>query len=56
MKDLYHIYRDETYFSYEITITRDDEAAGNVGQKYIIYVSTRNSYPHIIRRIFPFWW
>ncbi|KAI4866874.1 hypothetical protein F4820DRAFT_468481 [Hypoxylon rubiginosum] len=45
--NLYHIYRDETYFSYEITITRNDEAAGNVGQKYILYIWESNPKPHL---------
>ena len=37
--DLFHIYYDRTYFPYEIVLTRDDEDAGNVGQKYVLYVS-----------------
>ncbi|KAI1762537.1 hypothetical protein GGR53DRAFT_532564 [Hypoxylon sp. FL1150] len=45
--NLYHIYRDETYFSYQVTITRDDEAAGTAGQKYILYLWESNAKPHL---------
>ncbi|KAI1772414.1 hypothetical protein F4818DRAFT_444239 [Hypoxylon cercidicola] len=53
--NLYHIYRDETYFSYEITITRDDEAAGNVGQKYILYLWESNPKPHLYHFVTKFY-
>ncbi|XXG96574.1 hypothetical protein Hte_002860 [Hypoxylon texense] len=53
--NLYHIYRDETYFSYEITITRDDEAAGNVGQKYVIYLWESNAKPHLYHFVTKFY-
>lgn len=39
VSDLFHIYRDGTHFPYEITLTRDDVETGDVGQKYILYVS-----------------
>lgn len=38
-KDLHHIYTDETYFRYEVTLTRDEEAGGVKGQRYVLYVS-----------------
>ena len=39
MADFFHVYCDETSFRYEVVLTRDDEDAGNVGQKYVLYVS-----------------
>lgn len=39
MSDFFHVYRDGTHFPYEVTLTRDDEDTGNVGQRYILYVS-----------------
>lgn len=39
VEDLFHIYYDSTYFPYEIVLTRDDEDAGAVGQRYMLYVS-----------------
>lgn len=37
--DLFHVYYDSTYFPYEIVLTRDDEDSGDVGQRYMLYVS-----------------
>ncbi|KAI2782863.1 hypothetical protein F4815DRAFT_408155 [Daldinia loculata] len=45
--NLYHIYRDGTYFPYEITLTRNDKENGNVGQKYQLYLWESNSKPHL---------
>ncbi|KAI0180922.1 hypothetical protein GGR52DRAFT_11311 [Hypoxylon sp. FL1284] len=44
---LYHIYRDETYFSYDVTIARGEEEAGAVGQRYILYIWESNAKPHL---------
>ncbi|KAI6091917.1 hypothetical protein F4821DRAFT_254671 [Hypoxylon rubiginosum] len=52
--NLYHIYRDETYFPYEVTITRDDEAAGTAGQKYILYLWESNAKPHLYHFVTKF--
>lgn len=38
--DLYHVYRDHTFFQYEVVITRDDEEAGILGERYILSVSS----------------
>ncbi|KAI1805669.1 hypothetical protein F4811DRAFT_551727 [Daldinia bambusicola] len=45
--NLYHVYRDETYFRYEITLTRDDKETGNVGQKYQLFLWESNAWPHL---------
>ncbi|KAI1660337.1 hypothetical protein F4813DRAFT_400614 [Daldinia decipiens] len=45
--NLYHIYRDDTYFSYEITLTRNDKENGNVGQRYQLYLWESNAKPHL---------
>ncbi|KAL7626904.1 hypothetical protein AAE478_003678 [Parahypoxylon ruwenzoriense] len=45
--NLYHIYRDETFFPYEVTLTRNDEESGNLGQKYVLYLWESNSKPHL---------
>jgi hypothetical protein len=37
--DLYHLYRDHTFFQYEVVITRDDEEAGIQGERYVMSVS-----------------
>lgn len=39
MADFFHIYRDRSNFVYQLDITRDDEAAGEFGQKYTLCVS-----------------
>ncbi|KAI0122104.1 hypothetical protein F4814DRAFT_446046 [Daldinia grandis] len=45
--NLYHVYRDGTYFPYEITLTRNDKENGNVGQKYQLYLWESNAKPHL---------
>ncbi|KAI1464986.1 uncharacterized protein F4812DRAFT_462307 [Daldinia caldariorum] len=45
--NLYHVYRDKTFFRYEITLTRDDEETGNVGQKYQLFLWESNAWPHL---------
>ncbi|KAI0851781.1 hypothetical protein F5Y00DRAFT_259271 [Daldinia vernicosa] len=45
--NLYHIYRDDTYFPYEITLTRNDKENGNIGQKYQLYLWESNAWPHL---------
>ncbi|KAI1327819.1 hypothetical protein F5Y16DRAFT_179992 [Xylariaceae sp. FL0255] len=42
----FHIYRDETYFDYNIELTRDDKVAGNIGQKYVIKFWESHAKPH----------
>ena len=37
--DLYHLYRDHTFFQYEVVMTRDDQAAGIQGERYVMSVS-----------------
>lgn len=37
--DLFHIYIDREFFSYQIDITRDDDEKGELGQRYTLYVS-----------------
>ncbi|KAI8957110.1 hypothetical protein F5Y11DRAFT_352883 [Daldinia sp. FL1419] len=43
--NLCHIYRDETYFHYEITLTREDKEYGR--QKYILFFWESNARPHL---------
>lgn len=38
LTDLFHIYHDRDFFSYQINITRDEESTGEQGQKYTLYV------------------
>ncbi|RYP15215.1 hypothetical protein DL765_005854 [Monosporascus sp. GIB2] len=42
---LNHVYRDSTFFSYDIKLTRDDEEGGNVGQRYQIMLWEFNGNP-----------
>ncbi|RYO87833.1 hypothetical protein DL766_000736 [Monosporascus sp. MC13-8B] len=42
---LNHVYRDSTFFSYDIKLTRDDEENGNVGQRYRIMLWEFNGNP-----------
>ncbi|RYP03858.1 hypothetical protein DL764_004837 [Monosporascus ibericus] len=42
---LNHIYRDSTFFSYDIKPTRDDEESGNVGQRYQLMLWEFNGNP-----------
>ncbi|KAM0436064.1 hypothetical protein ACHAPT_002956 [Fusarium lateritium] len=44
---LYHIYRDRANFVYQVDITRDDQAAGEFGQKYTLYLWESNAKPHL---------
>lgn len=37
--DFFHIYIDRDFFPYQIELTRDDEVAGEFGQKYTLCVS-----------------
>ncbi|KAI0841765.1 hypothetical protein F5Y06DRAFT_307690 [Hypoxylon sp. FL0890] len=53
--NLNHIYRDETFFPYEITLTRDDEEGGNVGQRYVLYLWESNSKPYLYRFMAKFY-
>lgn len=39
---LYHLYRDHTFFTYEVVLTRDDEENGMQGERYILAVSAVN--------------
>ncbi|KAI1413753.1 hypothetical protein F5Y13DRAFT_198537 [Hypoxylon sp. FL1857] len=41
------IYYDETFFRYEVTLTRDDEEAGEIGQKYVLYLWESIARPHL---------
>ncbi|KAI1640218.1 hypothetical protein F4809DRAFT_665591 [Biscogniauxia mediterranea] len=50
----YHVYRDATFFEYNITLTRDDEASGNVGQKYILTLWESNAKPHLYHFVAKF--
>ncbi|KAI2639579.1 hypothetical protein GGS26DRAFT_587030 [Hypomontagnella submonticulosa] len=45
--NLYHVYRDETFFPYEIVLTRDDEENGYIGQKYVLCLWESNAWPHL---------
>ncbi|RYP57784.1 hypothetical protein DL769_009277 [Monosporascus sp. CRB-8-3] len=42
---LNHVYRDSTFFSYDIKLTRDDEEGGNVGQRYQLTLWEFNGSP-----------
>jgi hypothetical protein len=41
--DLYHLYRDYTFFEYQVVLTRDDEEAGIQGERYVLTVSEMSS-------------
>ncbi|EAQ88985.1 hypothetical protein CHGG_05604 [Chaetomium globosum CBS 148.51] len=46
--DLYHLYRDRTFFQYEVVLTRDDEDAGIQGERYILSIfESNNASPHL---------
>ncbi|KAH6627648.1 hypothetical protein F5144DRAFT_514315 [Chaetomium tenue] len=46
--DLYHLYRDRTFFQYEAVLTRDDEDAGIQGERYILSIfESNNANPHL---------
>jgi hypothetical protein len=41
--DLFHIYHDRDFFAYQVDISRDDEASGDLGQRYTLCVSLKAS-------------
>ncbi|WAO92845.1 BRCT domain-containing protein [Fusarium falciforme] len=45
--NFYHIYRDRSNFAYQLDISRDDEAAGEFGQKYTLCLWESNAKPHL---------
>ncbi|KAF7562688.1 hypothetical protein G7046_g1428 [Stylonectria norvegica] len=45
--NLFHIYRDREFFPYEIDLTRDDEATGQLGQRYTLCLWESNAKPHL---------
>jgi hypothetical protein len=47
--DLFHVYHDEEYFPYQIDIRRDDDEAGDFGQRHILTV--RNLCPFAFQSI-----
>ncbi|KAI1374598.1 hypothetical protein F4677DRAFT_461363 [Hypoxylon crocopeplum] len=47
--NLYHVYRDETNFSYEITLRRTDEELGDIGERYELYLWESQTTPTLYR-------
>ncbi|KAM0464832.1 hypothetical protein ACHAPV_002672 [Trichoderma viride] len=45
--NLFHIYIDREFFSYQIDITRDDDEKGELGQRYTLYLWESNAKPHL---------
>ncbi|AEO69622.1 uncharacterized protein THITE_2120280 [Thermothielavioides terrestris NRRL 8126] len=46
--DLYHLYRDYTFFEYQVVLTRDDEEAGIQGERYVLTLhESNNPKPHL---------
>ncbi|KAL6901717.1 hypothetical protein GGI43DRAFT_433761 [Trichoderma evansii] len=45
--NLFHIYIDREFFSYQIDITRDDNTKGELGQRYTLYLWESNAKPHL---------
>ncbi|KAK4151764.1 hypothetical protein C8A00DRAFT_35574 [Chaetomidium leptoderma] len=43
--NFYHLYRDHTFFQYEVVMTRDDEEAGIQGERYVL--SSNNAKPRL---------
>ncbi|KAK4034920.1 hypothetical protein C8A01DRAFT_18363 [Parachaetomium inaequale] len=41
--NLYHLYRDHTFFQYEVVMTRDDEGAGIQGERYVMSIFESNN-------------
>ncbi|KAK3296244.1 uncharacterized protein B0H64DRAFT_461274 [Chaetomium fimeti] len=41
--NLYHLYRDHTFFQYEVVMTRDNEEAGIQGERYILSMFESNN-------------
>ncbi|KAL2257371.1 hypothetical protein VTK26DRAFT_5745 [Humicola hyalothermophila] len=45
--NLYHLYRDQTFFRYNVVLTRDDEESGIQGERYILMIHESNAKPHL---------
>ncbi|KAM5359094.1 hypothetical protein ACJZ2D_014737 [Fusarium nematophilum] len=45
--NFYHIYTDRSNFDYQISITRDDEDTGEMGQRYTLCLWESNASPHL---------
>ncbi|KAK0636853.1 hypothetical protein B0T17DRAFT_651542 [Bombardia bombarda] len=45
--NFYHLYRDSTFFHYEVTINRDDEEHGIYGQRYVLSLYESHAKPHL---------
>ncbi|KAL2018904.1 hypothetical protein VTK56DRAFT_10271 [Thermocarpiscus australiensis] len=45
--NLYHLYSDQTFFRYEVVLTRDDEANGIQGVRYVLTLHESNAKPHL---------
>ncbi|KAM0476708.1 hypothetical protein ACHAPX_006129 [Trichoderma viride] len=45
--NLFHIYIDREFFSYQIDINRDDDEKGELGQRYTLYLWESNAKPHL---------
>ncbi|KAF7538435.1 hypothetical protein G7Z17_g12641 [Cylindrodendrum hubeiense] len=45
--NFFHIYTDRDFFSYQINLTRDDETAGEFGQKYTLCLWESDAKPHL---------
>ncbi|KAL2134271.1 hypothetical protein VTI74DRAFT_638 [Chaetomium olivicolor] len=45
--NLYHLYRDYTFFPYEVVLTRDDEEAGVQGERYILAIYESSALPRL---------
>ncbi|KAI5928382.1 hypothetical protein F4810DRAFT_705322 [Camillea tinctor] len=48
-----HVYRDETFFEYEILLTRKDEESGNV-EKHVLTLWESNAWPHLYHFVAKF--
>ncbi|KAK4138213.1 hypothetical protein BT67DRAFT_475401 [Trichocladium antarcticum] len=46
--NLYHVYRDQTYFQYTVLLTRDNEDEGIQGERYVLTIYESNAaQPHL---------
>ncbi|KAI1132937.1 hypothetical protein F5Y10DRAFT_291036 [Nemania abortiva] len=45
----WHIYRDSTYFEYQIQLKRNDEESGNIGEKHLLTLWESNAKPYNYR-------
>ncbi|KAK7415865.1 hypothetical protein QQX98_005554 [Neonectria punicea] len=45
--NFFHIYIDREFFPYQIDLTRDDEAAGEFGQRYTLCLWESDAKPHL---------